>query len=88
MEGLWYNIRRAAKVFGYKHPESLRQRIRQLREEGKVSDIGSPPHGYKIVPNAPVTVLWANPKSMMVSSESSDEVLSAQIGRPPAEEKK
>ncbi len=82
---MWLSVSQAAKAFGYKSAYTLRQRIRQLREQGFVSDLGDPPEGYRMVKDAPVQILWGNPKSMMVNDESSPELLNGQVGRPTKE---
>lgn len=42
----WLPLDVAAKQFGYAHKESLSRRLRQLREQGFVRDIGRPPTAY------------------------------------------
>ncbi len=43
----WLPLDLAADHFGYAHKESLRRRLRQLRERGLVCDIGRPPAAYE-----------------------------------------
>ncbi len=44
---VWLPLDVAAKHFGYAHKESLSRRLRQLRQRGKVRDIGD--HRWHIV---------------------------------------
>ena len=78
---MWLTVEQAAKHYGYGNPESLRQRIRQLRDNGKVSDVGASPPGYRVVGNAPINVLWANPKSMMIADDAPPDLLNPHRGR-------
>ncbi len=68
----WLTIEEAAKRFGYSHPESLRQRLRQLRKSGQVVDTGKPPRKYQstIVKSAhKITLYWLNSKIVLIRND-------------------
>jgi hypothetical protein len=86
----WLPLDIAARQFGYAHKESLRRRLRQLREQGFVRDIGRPPAAYqKAKPKeaAPITLMWPNPKTALLNRDAPPELLAAKRGRPPGTEK-
>ena len=81
----WLPLDVAAKRLGYAHKESLRRRLRQLRDRGLVNDIGRPPAAYqKGEPNekAPITLIWPNPKTALLNREAPPTLLTAKRGRP------
>ena len=81
----WLPLDLAAEQFGYAHKESLRRRLRQLRERGLVQDIGRPPASYdttKQKNDAPIVVMWPNPKTALLSSNAPGELLQSKRGRP------
>lgn len=81
----WLPLDVAAKQFGYAHKESLSRRLRQLREQGFVRDIGRPPTAYLDMEqkvDAPITVMWPNPKTALLHHEAPANLLVAKRGRP------
>jgi hypothetical protein len=73
----------AAERMGY-HPESLRQRVRQLRQQGKVTDIGRPPAEYPVGDDAlpgQVVVMWPNPQVALIRSDVPPDLLIPKRGR-------
>lgn len=78
---MWLTMKRATDYYGYAHPESLRNRIRQLRDGGLVSDTGNPPKGYAARKGAPINVLWSNPQSMMLEDNAPADLLNPKRGR-------
>ena len=81
----WLPLDVAAERFGYAHQESLRRRLRQLRERGLVRDIGRPPANYAT--NEPpqdtaITIMWPNPKTALLRSDAPEDLLAAKRGRP------
>jgi hypothetical protein len=80
----WLSSRAAATYFGYSHPENLRQRLRQLRESGYVVDVGNPPEMYSVShgpTKGKVVLMWANPKTFLVSSDAPRELLNPRRGK-------
>lgn len=81
----WLPLDAAAKHLGYSHPESLRRRLRQLRQRGLVIDLGQPPSGYPVRNNVQktkaVVVMWANPKTALIRSDVSPELLNPKRGK-------
>ena len=80
----WLPLAVAAQRFGYSHRESLRRRLRQLRELGHVSDIGSPPASYRRSDTAhggKVVLMWPNPKTALLRSDAPSELLNPKRGR-------
>ena len=80
----WLPLDVAASYFGYSHKESLRNRIRQLRSQGKVVDIGNPPPMYSSENEAgsgPLTVFWPNPKTALIRSDASPDLLNPKRGK-------
>ena len=81
----WLPLDLAADHFCYAHKESLRRRLRQLRERGLVHDIGRPPVAYEEVErkaNAPITIMWPNPRTALLHRAAPPELLAAKRGRP------
>ena len=69
----WLPLDVAAEQFGYAHKESLRRRLRQLRERGLVRDFGRPPAAYQKVEQreeVPITLMWPNPKTALLHREA------------------
>ena len=86
----WLPLDLAADHFGYAHKESLRRRLRQLRERGLVLDIGRPPNAYQKVETkeeAPITLMWPNPKTALLKRDAPPELLAAKRGRPAGNKK-
>jgi hypothetical protein len=85
----WLPLDKAATHFGYSHPESLRQRIRQLRRRGHVVDLGRPP-GYRVgnsIPEQTVVIMWPNPKTALLSTDSPADFLNPKRGKRARERK-
>ena len=81
----WLPLDLAAAQFGYAHKESFRRRLRQLRERGLVRDIGRPPASYEAIQpkkDAPLNVMWPNPRTALLRSDAPVELLVAKRGRP------
>jgi hypothetical protein len=68
----WMSLYQAAVYFGYKHPESLRQRLRKLREKGNLVDTGSPPARYKTGKTdlRKIVVFWINSRTPLIRSDA------------------
>ena len=82
---LWLPLDVAAKQFGYAHKESLSRRLRQLREQGFVRDIGRPPVAYcdeGKKEDAAITIMWPNPKTALLENNAPKELFTANRGRP------
>ena len=80
----WLPLDVAARRFGYSHRESLRRRLRQLRELGYVIDIGTPPTSYRRSDKAEsgeVVLMWPNPKTALLRSDAPPELLNPKRGR-------
>ena len=81
----WLPLDAAARQFGYAHKESLSRRLRQLRERGKVRDIGRPSVPYRGTEqqeDAVITIMWPNPKTALLQIDAPPELLTANRGRP------
>ena len=82
----WLPLDIAAKQFGYAHKESLSRRLRQLRNQNLVIDIGRPPTGYENIKpskSAGIVVMWPNPKTALLRADAPRKLLGARRGRPP-----
>jgi len=82
----WLPLDVAAEQFGYAHKESLSRRLRQLRNQKLVIDIGRPPSGYQATePSelARIVVMWPNPKTALLHADAPRNLLGARRGRPP-----
>jgi len=80
----WLPLDVAATHFGYSHPESLRQRIRQLRIQGEVVDQGNPPSTYTTTNRArsgSLVIFWPNPKTALICSDASTDLLNPRRGK-------
>ncbi len=81
----WLPFSIAATRFGYHHKESLRNRLRQLREQGLVIDTGTPPAEYPIgdatTHENKVVLLWPNPKVALLRSDAPAALLNPKRGR-------
>jgi len=85
----WLSLDDAAKHFGYS-PEGLRRRLRQLRERGRVVDLGKPPTGYAVGENrvkGKVAILWPNPRTALVDRDAPVTLLNPKRGKRPRIEK-
>lgn len=74
----------AAKHYGYRHEESLRRRLRQLREKGLVRDVGNPPKKYEVCAQLgtdAITIRWVNPTTAMISTNISMKLLNPRRGK-------
>lgn len=78
---MWLTVEQATEHYGYTNPESLKRRIRQLRDAGKVSDAGDPPDGYRAIEDAPISLLWANPKAMLIADDAPSDLLNPRMGK-------
>jgi hypothetical protein len=81
----WQPLDLAAEQLGY-HPESLRKRLRQLRQRGQVVDLGRPPAGYtvgKTPVEGKVVLLWANPKTALIRRNAPSDLLVPKRGKRP-----
>ncbi len=80
----WLSINQVAQHFGYRHPESLRRRLRDLREQGYVADFGNPPSRYKVA-NHPahkkIVIYWLNPRTMLLRSDVPKNLLNPKMGK-------
>ncbi|WP_420628627.1 hypothetical protein [Candidatus Leptofilum sp.] len=86
-ENQWMTIESAARYFGYKHLVSLRRRLRQLRKQGRLIDVGNPPQNYlsddefKEKGDNKVVVYWLNPRLSMISKDTPVHLLNPKRGR-------
>ncbi len=83
----WLPLHVAAQRFGYRHRESLRRRLRQLRRQGFIQDLGWPPGEYNKTQRnetATVVLMWPNPQTALLRSDAPQSLLRAKRGRPPA----
>ena len=81
----WLPLDIAAEQFGYAHKESLSRRLRQLRKQGKVRDIGRPPAAYldaEPEADAEITIMWPNPKTALLRNDATLLLLRSSRGRP------
>ena len=80
----WLPLVIAAQKWGYSL-EGLRRRLRQLRQNGYVEDIGRPPEGYvskdRSALEDTVRILWANPQTALISSHVPAGLLDPRKGR-------
>ena len=80
----WLPLAEAAKLLGYGHPDSLRNRLRELRRRGKVLDLGTPPPEYKVGENASsgkVVLYWPNHNTALLRSDAPRELLIPKRGK-------
>ena len=80
----WLPLDEGAVHFGYKHPESFRRRLRQLRNLGHIVDIGKPPHHYPTmdqVSTDKILLMWPNPKTALIRSDASANLLNPKRGK-------
>ncbi len=80
----WLPLNVAAERFGYGHHESLRRRLRQLRQLGYVVDIGTPPADYTVSDRAyegKVNIMWPNPKTALIRSDTPKYLLNPKRGK-------
>ncbi len=80
----WWPLQEAAKHFKYTHLESLRNRLRVLRQLGKVVDLGTPPAEYKVgVGNTSgkVVLYWPNPNTALLRSDAPTTLLNGRRGK-------
>ncbi len=69
MSAEWVTLPDAAKKFGYSL-EGFKQRLRQLRELGYISDTGNPPARYtKIKNTSQIVLMWVNPKAPLIRDD-------------------
>ena len=81
----WLPLDTAAERFGYAHKESLSRRLRQLRNRGKVRDIGRPPVQYRDTESKAdpvITIMWPNPKTALLRNDAPLALLQSNRGRP------
>jgi len=87
----WLPLVEAAKHFGYRHPGSLRNRLRVLRKLGFVVDIGSPPPQYKVGDinvEDKVVLYWPNAKTALLRSDAPPTLLNPKTGKRSVKKKK
>jgi len=80
----WLPLDEAVEYFGYKHLESLRQRIRQLRKQGYVVDIGKVPAPYEVGDEEAtdkIILYWPNHNTSMIRSDAPRELLNPKLGK-------
>ena len=80
----WLPLDVAASRFGYGHKESLRRRLRQLRKQGYVLDLGKPPLDYlakSTDAHGKVVIFWPNSKTALLRSDAPEELLDPRRGR-------
>lgn len=80
----WLPLDIAAKHFGYGHPGSIRRRLRQLREQGLVVDIGNPPSNYPSggeSAEGKVIIFWPNPKTALMRNDAPPDLLIPKRGK-------
>ena len=80
----WLPVDQATVYFGYSNPESLRQRLRELRRRGKVLDLGAPPLPYKAAKKATegkIIIYWPNPNTALIRSDAPRELLVPKRGK-------
>jgi hypothetical protein len=80
----WLPFDDAAKKYGYSHVESLRRRIRDLREQGLVVDIGKPPLPYKLGNNEAqnmIIIYWPNHNTALIRSDAPSALLNPKLGK-------
>jgi hypothetical protein len=80
----WLPLDVAASRFGYGHKESLRRRLRQLRKQGYVVDLGKPPSVYLSKSTdviGKVVVFWPNSKTALLHSDAPEKLLDPRRGR-------
>ena len=81
----WLPLDIAVEKYGYAHKESLRRRLRQLRECGRVIDVGRPPAKYRDAApgdEADIVLMWPNPKVVLIGGNSAKNLLKSRRGRP------
>jgi hypothetical protein len=82
----WFSINQAAAHFGYHHPESLRRRLRSLRGQGFVVDLGDPPSRYKVADRAgrgKIVIYWLNARTALIRSDAPRNLLNPKMGKRP-----
>ena len=80
----WLPLNIAAQRFGYSCRESLARRIRQLRQEGKVKDKGSPPPSYRTnnkTTKPYLVMMWPNATTALLRSDASKKLLDSSRGK-------
>ncbi len=80
MTSEWITLPAAAKQFGYSL-EGFKQRLRQLRELGYVSDTGNPPAAYtKLKNTGQIVLMWVNPKAPLIRGDFPTEMFNPTKG--------
>ncbi len=80
----WIPIKDAVEQFGYYSNDNLNRRLRQLRNQGLVIDLGDPPDRYPagdIPVKGKVSLLWANPRAFLIHKDAPEELLIAKRGK-------
>ncbi len=80
----WLPLNEAAKHFGYSHPDSFRNRIRELRKRGKVFDLGTPPLEYRAGKGEAkdqIVLYWPNPATALIRSDAPRQLLVPRRGK-------
>jgi hypothetical protein len=74
----WLSLSDAAKHFGYPSALALRRRIHQLRQQGKVEDIGATPEKYLAGrAHGAVKIHWENTRKMQIDKNAPASLLAA-----------
>lgn len=82
----WLPLDEAAIRFGYKDLGSLRRRLRYLREQGYVVDIGKVPPPYQAGDGETedkIVLYWPNHNTSMIRSDAPRELLNPKLGKRP-----
>ncbi len=81
----WLSFEQAVVQFGYAHKNSLSARIRQLRKQEKVIDIGSPPKNYTVSEpddtSGKIIIMWLNGRAPFIRVDTPGNLLNAKPGR-------
>lgn len=79
----WLPLDMAAEIFGYSL-EGLRRRLRQLRQQGNLVDVGKPPADYPVEAKptkGKVIILWPNPRTALIHRGAPPELLNPKRGK-------
>lgn len=81
---LWLPLDEAAKRFGYKQLGNFRRRLRRLREQGYVVDIGKVPPPYAAGDGGgegKIVLYWPNHNTSLIRSDAPKELLNPKLGK-------
>ncbi|MCA9933375.1 MAG: hypothetical protein KC415_05595 [Anaerolineales bacterium] len=80
----WLTVVEAAAHFGYSNPDALTRRLRQLRQQQKVTDTGDIPARYapgdKKTPDK-IVLLWVGKKSFLIRADAPKSLLNSKKGK-------